>query len=134
MFGSVNQSSDEDPKPKLIVRIGFCTAKLLTLCVLYHMHTFLIDETFYPEYPSGLIWIQTMFANGESERERERERDWCRHVKVNIASADRQVEREREMCVLFEFRQFVFLLWKLVYVFQSFVSIFAKKNLIIRDV
>ena len=30
------------------------------------------------------------------ERERERERDWCRHVKVNIASADRQVERERE--------------------------------------
>ena len=51
-----------------------------------------------------------MFANGE----RERERDWCRHVKVNIASADRQVEREREIerercvCVLFEFRQFVF--------------------------
>ena len=28
MIGSVNQSSDEDPKPKLIVRIGFCTAKL----------------------------------------------------------------------------------------------------------
>ena len=71
------------------------------------------------------------------ERERERERDWCRHVKVNIASADRQVEREREreMCVLFEFRQFVFLLWELVYVFQSFVLIFAKKkNLIVRDV
>ena len=49
-----------------------------------------------------------------------RERDWCRHVKVNIASADQQVERERErerqrdretcvcVCVLFEFRQFVF--------------------------
>ena len=33
------------------------------------------------------------------------------------------------MCVLFEFRQFVFfLLWELVYVFQSFVSIFAKKR------
>ena len=31
------------------------------------------------------------------------------------------------MCV-FEFRQFVFLLWELVYVFQSFVSIFAKKK------
>ena len=30
----VSQSaSDEDPKPKLIVRIGFCTAKL-KLCVL----------------------------------------------------------------------------------------------------
>ena len=38
-----------------------------------------------------------MFA----KRERERERDWCRHVKVNIASADRQVEREMEMCVFF---------------------------------
>ena len=30
-----------------------------------------------------------MFANVE------RERDWCRHVKVNIESAERQVERER---------------------------------------
>ena len=29
-----------------------------------------------------------MFANVE--------RDWCRHIKVNITSADRQVERERE--------------------------------------
>ena len=27
MFGSVNQSSDEDPKLKLTVRISFCTAK-----------------------------------------------------------------------------------------------------------
>ena len=62
-------------------------------------------------------------------RERGGERDWCRHVNVNIASADQQVEREREMCVLFEFRQFFFfLLWELVYVFQSFVSIFAKKK------
>ena len=58
-----------------------------------------------------------------------RDRHWCRHVKVNIASTDRQVERERErerereMCVFF-----LFLLWKLVYVFQSFVSIFAKKS------
>ena len=33
-----------------------------------------------------------MFANVE----RERERDWCRHIKVNIPSADQQVERERE--------------------------------------
>ena len=33
-----------------------------------------------------------MFANVK----RERERDWCRHIKVNIASRDRQVERERE--------------------------------------
>ena len=65
MFGSVNQSSDEDPKPKLIVRIGFCTPQY---CVLSIACTrFKIDETFYPEYPSGLIWIQTVFANGERE-------------------------------------------------------------------
>ena len=34
------------------------------------------------------------------------------------------------MCVFFLIRQFffVFLLWELVYVFQSFVSIFAKKS------
>ena len=33
------------------------------------------------------------------------------------------------VCVLFEFRKFVcFLLWELVYVFQSFVSIFAHKK------
>ena len=40
-----------------------------------------------------------MFAN--VERERERDRGWCRHIKVNIPSADLQVEREREreMCV-----------------------------------
>ena len=51
-----------------------------------------------------------MFAN--VERERERERDWCRHIKVNIPSADQQVEREREggVCVCFEFRQFFFTL------------------------
>ena len=44
-----------------------------------------------------------MFANVKREREREGERDWCRHLKVNIPSADRQVEREREIyvCVLF---------------------------------
>ena len=38
-------------------------------------------------------------------RERERERDLCRQIKVNIPSADRQVERERErerdVCVFF---------------------------------
>ena len=38
------------------------------------------------------------------------------------------------VCVCVDFRQFVvFLLWELVYVFQSFVYIFAK-NLIARDV
>ena len=49
------------------------------------------------------------------ERERGRESDWCRHVKVNIASADKQVERERErereMCVCVFFFNFVSLLF-----------------------
>ena len=48
-----------------------------------------------------------MFAN--VEREREGERDWCRHIKVKIPSADRQVERERDVCVCSEFRQFLLL-------------------------
>ena len=51
----------------------------------------------------------------------ERERDWCRHVKVNIASVDRQVERERGVCVFFVNFVNFFLLWELVYVVQSFV-------------
>ena len=66
-----------------------------------------------------------MFAN--VERERKRERDWCRHIKVSIASADRQVERERERDVCVFFLNFVSLFF--VYVFQSFVSIFAKKKI-----
>ena len=67
-------------------------------------------------------------------------RDWCRHVKVNIASADRQVERERERCVCvcsfcFEFRQFFF------FFYSGNSSTYFKvlcrslqKNLIVRDV
>ena len=57
---------------------------------------------------------------GSTSRERERER-----------------ERERDVCVCVFFLNIVslfFLLWELVYLFQSFVSIFAKKNLIVRDV
>ena len=50
-----------------------------------------------------------MFAN--VERVRERERDWCRHVKVNMASADRQVERERDVCVCVFFLNFVSLFY-----------------------
>ena len=60
----------------------------------------------------------------------------ARAIKVNIPSADRQVERERErdvcVCVLFEFRQF-FLLWELVYVFQSLCRS-LQNNLIVQDV
>ena len=108
----VTTASDEDPK---LVRIGFCTAKsgipqyYRFAYFLPHAHIFKLTE-----YHSGLIWIQTVFANGE----RERERDWCRPIKVNIPSADRQVEREREremcvcvcvcVCVRFEFCQFFY--------------------------
>ena len=76
-----------------------------------------------------------MFANVERERERERERDWCRHVKVNIVSADRQVEREREVCVCVFFLNFV------SFFYSGDSSTYFKvlcrslqKNLIVRDV
>ena len=78
------------------------------LCVLSIACTnFSIGETFFPEFHSGLIWIQTVFANVNRERERER---LVHAHPFGSASADRQVEREREMhvCVLFffEFRHF----------------------------
>ena len=79
-----------------------------------------------------------MLANGE--RERERERDWCRHIKVNIASADRLVERERERererCVFFlNFVRLLlfFLLWELSTYFKVLCRS-LQKNLIVRDV
>ena len=67
--------------------------------------------------------MQTLIA-GRQRREREggREGGWRERGREGG-------EREREMCVcvLFEFCQLFFLLWELVYVFQSFVLIFAKK-------
>ena len=64
-----------------------------------------------------------MFANVERERLVQ-----ARQSKHCIGgSTSREREREVCVCVLFEFRQF-FLLWGLVYVFQSFVLIFAKKS------
>ena len=77
-----------------------------------------------------------MFAN--RERERERERDWCRHVKVNIASTDRQVERERErereMCVFFlNFVSFFFYSGNSSTYFKVLCRS-LQKNLIVRDV
>ena len=75
-----------------------------------------------------------MFANVEREREREREIDWRRHVKVNIASADRQVERERCVCesVCEFFLNFVSLFFRLR--ISKFCVDLCKKNLIVRDV
>ena len=125
MFGSVNQSCYNcfrwGPKTQLTFRA----------------HRLLYDKVGHSTVLSFLNWRNILswipFGSDLDPNRvckwRKRERDWCRHVKVNIASADQQVERERErcVCVLFEFRQF-FLLWGLVYVFQSFVSIFAKTS------
>ena len=87
---------------------------------------FLIDETFFPELHSGLIWIQTVFANVNGESEKVRETGTCTHFRENqSASTDRQGERER--CSLMNFVIF-FKLLELVYVFQSFVYIFAKNS------
>ena len=70
-----------------------------------------------------------MFANVEREREK-----LVQAHQSNIPSADRQAEREREReregCVFFlNFVSFcwVFLLWELVYVFQSLCRSVQKK-------
>ena len=76
-----------------------------------------------------------MFANGE--RDRGRESDWCRHVKVNIASADQQEERERDVCVC------SFLISSVCFFYSGNSSTYfkvlcrslqKKNNLIVRDV
>ena len=65
---------------------------------LSHAQIFkLAKHSVFPEFHSGLIWIQTVFANVERERERERETGAYTSFRENqSASADRQVERERE--------------------------------------
>ena len=72
-----------------------------------------------------------MFANVKIEREKERERlVQARQSKHCIGGSTRK-EREIDMCVCsFEFRQFVFFTMGtcLRRLFQSFVSIFAKKK------
>ena len=72
-----------------------------------------------------------MFANGEREREREREVQarQSKHCIGGLTSRERERERGRERCAfLLNFVSLLHLLWELVYVFQSFVSIFAKKS------
>ena len=64
-----------------------------------------------------------MFAN----RGRERERDTLVQARQSKHCIDGSTSRERDVCVFFlNFVSLFFLLRKLVYVFQSFVSIFAK--------
>ena len=74
-----------------------------------------------------------MFANGERGG---RESDWCRHLKVNIASADQQVERERDVCVFFLnfVSLFFFTLGTRLRISKFCVDLCKKKNLIVRDV
>ena len=75
-----------------------------------------------------------MFANVKRERERERVRERERERLVQAPQSKHSIGgstsrgREREMCVCYFLISSVcfFLLWELVYVFQRFVSIFAK--------
>ena len=57
---------------------------MLVVYTKFEMSSHLVTViTFFPEYHSGLIWIQTVFANvkeRERERERERELDWCMYI------------------------------------------------------
>ena len=62
-----------------------------------------MDETFFPEFQSGLIWIQTVFAN--VNKDRKRERDWYMHILSGKSkcidrstSRERERERERDVC------------------------------------
>ena len=82
-------------KTHFIVCIIFCT----TLCILPITCTKIFKLT---NNSSGLIWIQTDFANLKKERER----DWYMHILLGKSKCiDRSTSRERErMCVLFEFR------------------------------
>ena len=99
------------------------------LCVLSIACTnFSIGETFFPEFHSGLIWIQTVFEN--VNRKRERETGACTSFRECIsgsASRERERERERErdacvcVCFFFFWISSFFWLWELAYVFQSFV-------------
>ena len=84
-------------KTYFIVRIGFCT----TLHTFYRMHKFLNWRNILYWIPFGLIWIQTVFANVNSERKRET--GTCTSFRENQrASTYRQVEREeRGRCVFF---------------------------------
>ena len=69
-----------------------------------------------------------MFANVKRERERERgERLVQAPQSKHSIGGSTSRGRERDVCVLFlNFVSCFFLLWELVYVFQRFVSIFAK--------
>ena len=137
MLGSVNQSCYNcfrwGPKTQTyrcasaLVQQSRIFHSINALCTFYRMHTFLNKRNILSWIPFGSDLDLNRVCKCK-----ERERDWCRRIKVNIASAEQQVERERErernVCVFFfEFRQF-FSLWELVYIFQSFVSIFAKKS------
>ena len=109
-------------KIHFIVRIGFCT----TLRTFYRMHNFLNWRNILSSIPfRSDVDPNRFFAN----LNRERERDWYMHILSGKSKCiDRLTRRERENVCSFWISS-VFKLWELVYVFQSFVFIFAKKNL-----
>ena len=74
----------------------------VTLHTLYRMRKFLINKTFFPEFHSGLIWIQTVFANVNRERKRERLVHALPFRKIKVhRQIDKKREREREREVVF---------------------------------
>ena len=84
----VTTASDEDPKPKLIVPIRFCTAK--SDIPQYKRFVFFLSHAHIFKLTKRSI-LNTIWSDLDPNRVckcRERERDWCRHVKVYIASAD----------------------------------------------
>ena len=57
-----------------------------------------MDEAFFPEFHSGLIRIQTVFANVNKDRKRERERETGTFTSFRENQCiDRSTRREREM-------------------------------------
>ena len=76
-----------------------------------------------------------MFANVKRERERLVQAHQSKHIIGGSTSTESmERERERDVCVCVCVCVFNFVSLFFVYVFQSFVLIFAKKNLIVRDV
>ena len=106
------------------------------LCTFYRMHTFLNWRNILSWLPFGSDLDPNRVCKC-----RERERDWCRHVKVNLASADRQGERERErevcvcvcVCSFWISSVFFFTLGTRLRISKFCVDL-CKKNLIVRDV
>ena len=81
---------------------------------LSHAHIFKLTKHSFPEFHSGLIWIQTLFANVNRERKRERLVHAHPFRKIEVhrqidketdTERERETEREteRDVCSFFNF-------------------------------